>query len=134
MINLALALCVFSTSAFAEIAIIVNKENPTTKLSPAFVKKIFLGKKKRFKGGKNISIIDHNGGSSKEAFLSSVVKKNASQYKAYWSRIVFTGKGKAPVTLDESEVVAKVASDPTFIGYVDKSLVDGSVKVVATVK
>ena len=133
-INLMLALCLASTNVFAELAIVVNPKNPTAKLSPGKVKKIFLGKKKRFKGGKNIVVIDHNAGSSKDAFLNKVINKNASQFKAYWSRIVFTGKGKAPLILSESDVIGKVASDEKAIGYVDKSKVDGSVKVVATIK
>jgi ABC-type phosphate transport system substrate-binding protein len=48
---------------------------------------------------------------------------------------VFTGKATPPKELPSSaEVVKAVSADPNAIGYIDKSAVDGSVKVVYEVK
>jgi len=46
---------------------------------------------------------------------------------------VFTGKGQPPIMLpNAAEVKKAVATDPKAIGYIEKSAVDASVKVVLT--
>ena len=58
-----------------------------------------------------------------------------ARIRAWWSKLVFTGKGSAPKELHSgAEVVAAVSADPKLIGYVDKSFVDMTVKVIYTVK
>ena len=55
--------------------------------------------------------------------------------KAYWSKLVFTGKGTPPAELaNEAAVLSHVAANPDAIGYVDAASVDGSVKVVLTIE
>ncbi len=57
-------------------------------------------------------------------FLKNVLNKNASQLKACWSKLVFTGKGKPPEEVSGgAAMVVKVASDT--------SAVTDAVKVVA---
>lgn len=67
----------------------------------------------------------------REQFYKKATDRDQSQIKATWSRIVFTGKGQAPIILQDAAAVKKaVISDPKAIGYIDKAAVDGSVKVV----
>ncbi|MDI1259624.1 hypothetical protein [Aquabacterium sp.] len=67
----------------------------------------------------------------REQFYKKATDRDQSQIKATWSRIVFTGKGQAPIILPDAAAVKKaVISDPKAIGYIDKGAVDGSVKVV----
>jgi ABC-type phosphate transport system substrate-binding protein len=67
----------------------------------------------------------------REQFYKKATDRDQSQIKAVWSRIVFTGKGQAPIMLPDAAAVKKaVSTDPKAIGYIDKASVDGSVKVV----
>lgn len=67
----------------------------------------------------------------REQFYKKATDRDQSQIKAVWSRIVFTGKGQAPIILQDAAAVKKaVISDPKAIGYIDKAAVDASVKVV----
>lgn len=51
--------------------------------------------------------------------------------KAYWSKLVFTGKGTPPQEVPgDAEVKALIGSNPSTIGYIDAGSVDASVKVV----
>jgi len=62
-----------------------------------------------------------------------VTGKSDSQLQAYWSRLVFTGKGKPPKTIGSSALIkSQVASRANAIAYIDSSEVDDSVKVVFT--
>jgi ABC-type phosphate transport system substrate-binding protein len=64
-------------------------------------------------------------------FHDNVVKKSPSQMKAFWSKLVFTGKGTPPKEFaSDEEVLAFVSSTPGAIGYVDDTKVNDSVRVI----
>jgi len=66
-------------------------------------------------------------------FYRKAIGKEPAQVKALWSRLTFSGKAQPPKELGDAQAVKKaVAADPKVIGYIDKSAVDGSVKVLAT--
>ncbi|MNP49690.1 hypothetical protein D3C76_1438950 [compost metagenome] len=57
--------------------------------------------------------------------------KSASQLKAHWSKIIFTGRGQPPQAVSSSaEVKKRVAENPGTIGYIDAREVDGSVRAL----
>jgi ABC-type phosphate transport system substrate-binding protein len=67
-------------------------------------------------------------------FYKKATGKDPSQIKALWSRLTFTGKGQMPPEVADAAAVKKaVAANPKAIGYIDKSAVDGTVKVLASI-
>jgi ABC-type phosphate transport system substrate-binding protein len=53
------------------------------------------------------------------------------QLRSAWDRLVFSGTGQAPETVNSPEdMLAKVASTPGAIGYLPKSRMDGRVNVL----
>ena len=67
----------------------------------------------------------------REAFYKKTTDRDASQIKALWSRITFTGEGLPPKELPNAAAVKKaVTDDPKAIGYIEKADLDGSVKVI----
>lgn len=117
---------------WAEVAVIVHPSAGFDSLTEDDVSRLFLGKSKSFPNGSAATPVNQNEGSAvRDKFNEGVCKKNASQYKAYWSQLVFTGKGTPPKDVgDDAAVKAAVAANPAMIGYVDASAVDASVKVV----
>jgi ABC-type phosphate transport system substrate-binding protein len=68
-------------------------------------------------------------------FYKRTTGRDLAQVKALWSRLTFSGKGTPPKELADSAAVKKaVAADPKAVGYIDKSAVDASVKVLYTVE
>ena len=64
-------------------------------------------------------------------FYKRATGRDAAQVKAIWSKILFTGRGVPPKQLLDSAAVKKaVAANPRAVGYIEKSAVDASVKVV----
>lgn len=122
-----------STSVFAEIVVIVHPSNASD-LDKNIVKKIYLGKTKSFSNGKKVQPFDlQNGSDTRNSFLQALLSKSGSQYKAYWSKLLFTGKGKPPAEKSsEEDIVNEVAGNPSAIGYIDSSKVTDAVKVIAT--
>lgn len=128
--TLCVAALLLSQLAFAEVAVIVHPSNNNA-LDEATVAKIFLGREKSFADGKSVVPVSlGESAAASTAFNDTVLKKSSSQLKAYWSKLVFTGKGTPPkeITSDE-EMIKLVATNPSLIGYVDASKVDASVKV-----
>lgn len=121
----------FSSISFADVAVIVNKDNAAS-FSDSDISRFFLGKLKTFSSGdKAVAINLKLGNSTRNEFESKVLGKNASQIKAYWSKRVFSGKGKPPPELvSDKDIITMVASDTNVIAYVDVASVDDSVKVI----
>lgn len=121
-----------SSVCFAEIAVIVHPSSAVTSLSEDDIARLFLGKAKSFpSGGQAVPLNQNEGSAARDKFNEGICKKNANQYKAYWSQLVFTGKGTPPKDAgDDTAVKALVAANPNMIGYVDASAVDASVKVI----
>ncbi|RRS08011.1 phosphate ABC transporter substrate-binding protein [Pseudoalteromonas sp. J010] len=120
-------------SSYSTLAVdvIVNPANNSA-LDENEIKQIFIGKAKSFSdGSKALPITQVDGSSVTDEFNEKVLNKSSSQLKAYWSKLVFTGKGTPPKeAADDAEVIKLVASNPNLIGFVSSGAADGSVKVV----
>jgi ABC-type phosphate transport system substrate-binding protein len=126
----AAGLCAFAASSFAaDIVVIVNPKNPATRMFSEQAGQFFLGKSTLF------TPVEHVDGPLRSEFYKKVLDKDSTQVKAIWSKLVFTGKASAPKELATSADVKKaVAADVSAIGYIEKSAVDDSVKVILTVQ
>ena len=133
LIKLAAALLLVpSLQVAAGVAVVVNPSVSVSATSDD-ISKLFLGKSNNLNGVSLTPIDQEEGSAVKEAFYQSAAKKTPSQLNAYWSRIIFTGKGQPPnAVFDDDEVKEVVAKDPSAIGYIDSGSVDASVKVIST--
>lgn len=124
----AAAFAAAAPSAMAEVVVVVNPKAAGASMSKEEVAKFFLGKSSA------MTPVDQAESSPIRAeFYKKVADKEASQVKALWSKLVFTGKATMPKEVaDSAAVKAAVAANPKAIGYIDKSAVDGTVKVVYT--
>jgi ABC-type phosphate transport system substrate-binding protein len=126
-----LILC--SHFVFADIAVIVHPSNSNA-MDASAISRLFLGKSKKFPDGSvAIPLNQIEASSATGQFNSKALKKSSSQLKAYWSKLVFTGKGSPPKSVDnDGAVIELVASNPNIIGYVDANVITDNVKVLAT--
>ena len=129
---LASVLTLCSINTFAEVAVIVNTSNASV-VDTDTIKKIYLGKSKSFSNGSKVSPVNQDGTSIADEFNDKVVGKSSSQLNAYWSKLVFTGKGTPPEKLaTDQAVIDFVAANGDAIGYIDSAKVSDKVKVIAT--
>jgi ABC-type phosphate transport system substrate-binding protein len=132
IIPLLLAVSVFAASAQAEVVVVVSSKSTVKTLTAEQTAKIFLGKVVTFPDGQTALPIDQPEGSAvRDEFYSKVAHKNPSQITAYWAKVIFTGDSRPPMLLADSVAVRKaIAKNPNAIGYIDKSAVNRSVRVV----
>jgi len=117
--------------AAAETVVIVSPKNPASRMFSEQAAQFFLGKSSQF------TPIDQAEGSAiRTDFYKKVSNMDSNQVKAGWLKLVFTGKATSEPKEYKSNADVKraVADDPKAIGYIDKSAVDETVKVILTLQ
>ena len=128
----ALILGLSISAASADVVAVVSSKSPITSLSKSQVIDIFLGKRSRFPDGTSAVPIDQAEGSeARDEFYSRFAAMSAAQLKAFWAKIIFTGRGQPPMAVPTSiEAKKLLLANPNAISYIDQSLVDSSLRVV----
>jgi ABC-type phosphate transport system substrate-binding protein len=126
-------LLVMSFASLAEVSVIVNPANADA-FDAKKIKRIYLGKIKAFSNGDKVTVLTlADDAPETEEFRESALNKSNSQFKSYWSKLAFTGKGTPPTEVSSSaDMINAIKADASSIGFVDSSAVTGDVKVVAT--
>ena len=127
-----LALSLASEIAMADVVVVVSAKSPVMALSKNQLIDIFLGKVSRYPDGTEAMPLDQAEGSgARDEFYARVADKSAAQIKAYWSKIIFTGRGQPPPTVSNSlEVRKRIRENPAAIGCIDRARVDDAVRVL----
>ncbi|MBP1204733.1 ABC-type phosphate transport system substrate-binding protein [Duganella sp. 1411] len=112
--------------------IVVSAKNPLSSLRHEQVAAIFLAQTDRFPDGAEAVPLDLPPASApRDAFYQRVAAMSPAQMKAYWTKMVFTGRAQPPRELRTSAAVRRmVADNPAMIGYIERAALDASVKVL----
>ncbi|GAB3355296.1 ABC transporter substrate-binding protein [Giesbergeria sinuosa] len=124
-----------SQACSAQVAVVVGAQSSATALTTEQASALFLGKSDQLAGVGAVVLLDQpESVAVREQFYTKVTGKSAAQVKAAWARLVFSGKAALPKEVGSSAEVKKMlGSNPKAIGYIEKSAVDASVKVLLTV-
>ena len=120
LLGMMLVLPVFTGTACAEnVVIIGNADVSDSSLSSEDLRNIFLNKKTRWSDGKKIVFVTLRASDTHNAFLKQYIRRTVSQFRNFWKKQVFTGKGKMPVSFaTEKEMVDFVSRTEGAIGYI----------------
>ena len=135
--TLILAIAALTAQAgHAQVALVAGAQSSASKLTAEQAASLFLGKSEQLPGLGTALLLDQpESASVRELFYSKVTGKSAAQVKATWSRLVFSGKATLPKEVPNSAAVKKmVAENGHAVGYIEKSAVDSSVKVLLNVE
>jgi hypothetical protein len=125
---LALAISLAAGQASAG-AVVVGASSSQGSLDKTGVQSLFLGRTSTVGG--QPAVILFQKGPVRSDFENGVVGRAGAQLTSHWSRLVFTGRGKAPEELaNDAAVKAKVNATPGAVGYISDEAVDASVKVI----
>lgn len=117
--------------AWADPAVIVNPKM-TARITTSDVRNIFLGNTQSFPDGSIAIPVALKNGKVRADFFAQTLGKTETQYKAIWSRLMFTGTGQPPRELDTEDEIKKLISlNPNIIGFIDTTKLDQSVREVA---
>jgi ABC-type phosphate transport system substrate-binding protein len=117
-------------SALDGVAVIVNKSVAADSISAAELKDIYTGRTKYWPDGQSVGIVVLVEGTDgkTDAALEEVSGMDASHFKTFWQRLMFSGRGQQPQKFgDPAALVAYVASTKGAIAIV---LADADLKDV----
>jgi len=134
--GLALAAAALAPAQAADLVVIVSARSPVTMLRADQVAAIFLGQSARFPDGQEAVPVDQRIGSPlRDEFYARVASKTPALLKAWWSKMVFTGRGQPPAEAPDSAAVRRrVADNPDTVGYIERAALDASVRPVLVVQ
>jgi hypothetical protein len=97
--------------SYSTVYIVTNQASGVTMMDKQ-VKRAFLGKIKQWKNGVSVDVcLEEANEEERNKFYSSVLGKTPSAYKAYWNRLLFSGKAAPPKTFgSQQELMSFVAS------------------------
>lgn len=103
----------------AGVVIIGNRTLPFDSLSQADLVNIFKQRKTMWDADFGVNIALLKDGETHKQFLWTYFRKTPAQYRRYWKKLVFSGKGRTPMTFrSEKDLMAHVALTKGAIGYV----------------
>ena len=115
----------------AEMVVVMNANSSIVNVSREQVADVFLGRSKSLANNEKIIPLE-----SKEDdknyidFHENVTRKNSTQLKAHWAKMVFAGKAAPPKEVLPEEAIKLLEGSRDYIAYVDKKLVTVKMKIV----
>ena len=113
--------------------VIVHSTNPSSSMSRRDLSKIFLKRTTKWSDGRTATPVDLAPDSGTRAsFSKRVHNKSVDTIKAYWQRMVFSGRAvPPPERASAREIVDYVQSNPGAVGYVPAGASVGDCKVLS---
>src|SRR5258708_5539437 len=121
------------TPAEADVAVIVNPNNPVNNLTLSELRQIYLGERQYWKASSPVVLLMRSPGSrEREVILRVVFQMTEQRYTHYWvAKVMRADASHPPASLFSYGMVQEgVRGNPGAIGYVNMSDVRSGVKVV----
>ncbi len=136
LIRLVLAFCLIATCAHADIAVVVNHQNPVEKMNKQQITDLFMGRYVAFTDGTIALPLDLPAKSAvRNAFYKSITGRSVAQINAYWAKLIFSGRATPPrIAPGEKEVINMIVNNKNAIAYIDVKYMTPEVKIVYLVK
>jgi ABC-type phosphate transport system substrate-binding protein len=127
----ALVCCVFlvpRSNAAEPFMVIVNAANPVSAMSADELSKAFMKRVSRWPDGVEVAPVDLKEQSEvRDGFSRAIHGKSASAVKAYWQKMIFSGRDvPPPEKANSAEVVAFIRANRGAVGYVAADTALGS--------
>lgn len=128
-------MAVFISINYAQVAVIVNKSTPASKITAGSLLQIYLMNNTKWSDGTKI-IVYYNKEQSICQKLCDFIGMDIISIRKRWMQLQLSGEGKAPEAIgDDAEMIERVTSTSGAIGYINVSAIKGNdLKVIATIE
>ena len=135
LVALHCAACVPAWADGAGIALVSNAQGMIQTLSRDEAEQLYLGRLSALRDGTPVRLLDLPASLTRDRFYQSLIQKNSAQTRAYWSRMVFTGRARPPREMESIEqAVAAVRRDPHLIAYLPIQAVPDDLRTLLTLE
>lgn len=120
---------VLRAGAPAGTVVIANEGVRMDRVSAAALKDVYIGRTTYWDGGQNVILAVLNG--QTDAAVKEISGMDSGQFRTYWQRLVFSGRGELPKKADDgAALVALVAATKGAIALVPANVPLKGVKVL----
>lgn len=133
MIRLCVFLLLLTTPMFSysALVIVVDKNSELKTLQREQVENIFLSRTSLFPDGSKAIPIEIKSGEIRTLFYKKIANKTPTQLSAYWTTLVFSGRGKPPKGYSSLDALSQqLQTKQGTISYIDESLLTTDLKVL----
>ena len=123
-------------SCIADIAVVVNVNNPSNAISISELKNIYRVRISEFSDENPITLSYQPAASeTTQHFFRLVIGKSMAQISRVWARKIFSGRMRRPIKLvDDSLVIQWIAKNRNGIGYIDAANLTENVKEILIIE
>ncbi len=115
----------------AQMVVVMAKDSKIENLDDRHVANIFLTRTNRFPNGKKAIPIELKNSDIRSSFYEEISGKNPTQLMAYWTTLIFSGKGKPPKGYKNVEtLITRLENNPGCISYLSLAQVTDDLKIV----
>lgn len=123
-----------AADARGDIVLVAGRDGVIPDIGRDEAEQLFLGRLNALRDGTPVRLHDLPPGPIRDGFYRRMTGKNAVQTRAYWSRLVFTGRARPPREVSgPEELRAVLAADPNAIGYLPESDVSEELRILLRV-
>ncbi|MBI5557153.1 MAG: hypothetical protein HY885_05900 [Deltaproteobacteria bacterium] len=113
----------------AEVILVVHKDNRLSGITRRAAELIFLSRKTEWTQGEHIHVVVNDDPEVYDTFCRDILHKTPLQYLIYRKKMLFTGSGIPPLTMNnDAEVKAFIAATNDSIGFMRRDSLDSRVK------
>ncbi len=121
----------FVSITFAEVFFITNKTVNTEKLTKAEIRDLYLGREVKWPNGLKVKLVILKKSATHKEFVKNYTQKSTSQFKSWWKREVFLGRGSYPKSFNsEKKLIDYVSQKKGAVGYISSGVEIDGVKIL----
>lgn len=101
-----------------DIVLVTAADGPIDTLGLDIAEQLYLGRRSALADGRPVQLLDLPAGPARDRFYQRLTGKNPAQIRAYWSRLVFTGRALPPREASGIDEARRILLEtPGTIGY-----------------
>ena len=122
IVLVSILLTLAAPAARAEIVLVTAIDSTVSELSRDEAEQLYMGRRAALSARGALLLLDLPTGPVRDQFYRLLTGKNPSQIRAYWSRVVFTGRALPPTeSADASDAHRILLENPNAVAYLPAS-------------
>ena len=136
IVLVSILLTLAAPAARAEIVLVTAIDSTVSELSRDEAEQLYMGRRAALSARGALLLLDLPTGPVRDQFYRLLTGKNPSQIRAYWSRMVFTGRALPPTeSADVNDARRILLENPNAIAYLPATYADDpSLRVLLRLK
>ncbi len=116
--------------AQADLVVVTGSNSTITSLTENEVRQLFSGQLKTLAGQRVQPLDLPNSEQHREQFYRKLMGRSPEQMRAYWTRLIFTGQGKPPREVSNTQELTTLVGTGEYIGYLPAEAAGGDLRVL----